>query len=83
MVMDAWCCGRLCQRLCCVGARGCVGVPADVLVDGGMSAHHMSEDVWWLCWRMCRKMCRRISEDISEVVGCTGGCTGGCLVITL
>ena len=46
MVMgtDAWCCGGLCQRLCCVGAGGCVSMPADVLVDGGMSAHHMCSD---------------------------------------
>ena len=53
-------------------------MPADVLVDGGMSAHHMLEDVQWLCQRMCWKML----EDILEDVGCTGGCTGGCLVIT-
>ena len=60
MGMDAWCCGGLCQRLCCVGAGDCVSMPADVLVDEGMSAHHMSEDVWWQCWRMHQRMSWRM-----------------------
>ena len=33
---------------------------ADVLVDGGMSAHHMLEDVQWLCWRMHWRMSWRM-----------------------
>ena len=59
MGMNAWCCRGLCQRLCHVGAIGCVSMPADVLVDGGMSAHHMLEDVL---------------EDVDCTGGCTSGC---------
>ena len=39
-------------------------MPADVLVDGGMSAHHMLEDVQWLCWRMHWRMSRRVSQRL-------------------
>ena len=39
-------------------------MPADVLVDGGMSAHHMSEDVQWLCRRMHRRMSWRVSRRL-------------------
>ena len=49
-------------------ARGCVGVPADVLVDGGISAHHMSEDVWWLCQRMHRRMSQRLWIVLVDVL---------------
>ena len=38
----------------------CLDVLVDVLVDRGMSACHMSEDVQWLCWKMCQRMCQRM-----------------------
>ena len=62
MGMNAWCCRGLCQRLCHVGAIGYVSVPVDVLVDEGMSAHHMLEDVQWLYRRMHWRMFQRVFQ---------------------
>ena len=50
------------QRLCGC-CRGCV----DVLVDGGISAHSMSEDVQRMCQRMCRVDVWRVSVDVRRV----------------
>ena len=52
-------------------------MPADVLVDGEMNAHHTYV-------RGCAvAVLEDASEDVSEGVSEVVDCTGGCLVITL
>ena len=67
MVMDAWCCGGLCQRLCWRASRCAGGWGNECTSYVGGCAVTVSEDA---------------SENVSEGVSEDMDCTGGCLVIT-